>query len=147
MAADIFDVYLEMESAWRTTIPKKLQGLKPRELVDLVRLAKAENGVSQGDAASALGQSPTGMSKIAAKLVQHKWIVVTRSTDNHKKNLLTATSKAHMAMAGLEGKFASAMHTPVAPPARPKPDKKADAKKRMYGDRTLLTLSVERDET
>lgn len=79
MAMNPYEVYLEMESAWRSGIPKELQGMRPKELVTLIRLAAAEKGVSQGAAASALGQSESGMSRITAKLVGAKWVTVARS--------------------------------------------------------------------
>jgi DNA-binding MarR family transcriptional regulator len=123
MAVNPCDVYVEMELQWRSGIPKELQGMKPRELVTLMRLAVADGGVSQGAAASALRQSQTGMSRITAKLLGRKWVTVARSTDNHKQKLITATTEARLAMDALEGKLAAAMksgsgsgkRSPVAP--------------------------------
>lgn len=119
MAVNPYDVYLEMESQWRSGIPKNLQGMRPKELVTLIRLVAAEGGVSHGAAASALRQSDSGMSRITAKLLERKWVTVARSTGNHKQKLITATTKARLAMDDLEGKLAAAMRTPV-PPAVPK---------------------------
>jgi DNA-binding MarR family transcriptional regulator len=147
MAVNPYDVYLAMESAWLASIPKGLQGMRPKELVTLMRLAGAGEGVSQGDAASALGQSPSGISRITAKLLERKWVTVERSTDNHKQKLITATSKARLAMNALEGKLAAAMQATVAPLARTKTDKNADAVRRLYGPRTLFTTSIEGEET
>lgn len=137
MAADPFDLSLELESAWLTGIPKKLQGMKRRELVAVMRLAATENGVSFSAAASALGQSPSGISKIAAKLVQVKWVTITRATDNHKQKLMTATSKAQLAMVALGGNLGAVILTAVVPRRRSKADRDADGARRLYGDRSL----------
>jgi hypothetical protein len=142
MAVNPYDIYLEMESAlsaWSLGIPKGLQGMKSKDLVKLVRLSAVGKGALQADVASALGQSESGMSRITAKFLEAKWVTASRSTDNHKQKLITATTKARLAMGALEGKLAAAMQPAVAPPARPKTDKSEDAVRRLYGTRTLFT--------
>jgi DNA-binding MarR family transcriptional regulator len=147
MVGKPYDVYLEMESAWRSSIPKRLQGMKPKELVKLIRLATAEKGVSQSAATSALGQSQSGMSRITKKLVREKWVVVTRSTVNHKQKLMNATPKAQLAMDTLEGKLAAAIQGAVGSRTAPKTDKRGDVLRRQFGTRTLFTPSVKSEET
>jgi DNA-binding MarR family transcriptional regulator len=141
MAVNPYDVYLEMESAWRAGIPKRLRGMKPEEVVKLVRLAAAEKGVSQGTAASALGQSQSGMSRVTAKFVEAKWVMVTRSTDDHKQKLITATPKARLAMETLKGKLAAAMKGKDT-----RRTSQEDALRRQHGGRTLFTPTVECEE-
>jgi DNA-binding MarR family transcriptional regulator len=117
MAVNPYDVYLEMESAWRSSIPKRLQGMEPRILVALLKLAAPAEGISQGAAASGLGCTQWGMSKIKGKLVREKWVVVRRSTSNHRQVLMTTTPKARLAMNILEAKLAAAMKRTVPPRA------------------------------
>jgi hypothetical protein len=65
-------------------------------------------------------------------------VTVARSTDNHKQKLITATTKARLAMDALEGKLATAMQAAVTPHPRLKAQKNADAR-RIYGTWTLFT--------
>jgi DNA-binding MarR family transcriptional regulator len=142
MTVNPYDVYLEMESAWRSSIPKRLQGMEPKVLVKLLRLAATAEGISQGAAASELGRSQSGMSKITAKLVREKWVTVTRSTDDHKQKLMTTTAKARLAMDTLEGKLTAAMKGTDTR----RVIQKAEGLRRQYGNRTLLAL-IEGQET
>jgi DNA-binding MarR family transcriptional regulator len=147
MAVNLFDLYVDMESAWRTGIPKSLRGMKPKELIDVFRLAAAENGVSQGAAASALAQSQWGMSKITAKLVREKWMTVTRSTENHKQKLMSVTPKARLAMDILEEKLAAAISPIIPTRASRKAEREAAAARRLYGTHTFFNPPLEAEET
>ena len=147
MAVDGYEVYFKMRSVWRSSIPKRLQGVDPRKLIAMLRLAASEGGISQGAAASRLDLRRWGLSKIKKKLVREGWVTVQRSQTNHREKVMTTTPRAQLAMNILEAKLAVAMTAAAGRGARPKAGTTADALKRQYGDRSLLAAMNENQQT
>ena len=133
MATDPFDTYLEMESVWQSKIPKRLQGIKPRILIALLNLAAPAEGISQSAAASKLGLTQWGVSKISRKLIGERWVTVVRGTKpNHRQKLMTTTPKAGLIIKQLQAQLGGAMTRSVVPKAgskkRPHPGMPANAR-------------------
>jgi len=138
MADKALGVYLELDAAWRSSIPKKLQGMTAETLVEVLRLTAETKGISQSDAAAAVGQSQSGMSKIATKLTQEKWVTLTRSANDPKQKLMTITAKAESVMATLGGKLAAVTKDKAALRRLEKAEQKAELLKEQYGGRNLF---------
>lgn len=134
MADKALGVYLKMDAAWRDSIPKSLQGMTAETLVKVVRLTERSKGISQSDAAAALGKKPSDMTNITKRLHRENWVTVTRSADNPKQKLMTTTFKAQSVMATLGLKLAAAMGDKAAP----RQLRKAELLKQQYAGRTPL---------
>lgn len=118
MAVNPYDVYLEMHSAWQSKIPKKLQGMKPRILIALLKLAASAEGVSQSEAASRLGLTQWGVSRVSKKLIRERWVTVVRRTKpNHRHKVMTTTPKAGLIIEQLQAQLGAAMSRSVIPKA------------------------------
>lgn len=138
MADNAFGVYLKMDAAWRDSIPESLQWLTAETFVKGVRLTERSKGISQSDAAAALGQSQSGMSRITTKLTQEKWATLTRSPDDPKQKVMTITAKAETVMATLGLQLAVAMKDKAAPRRLGKAEQKAELLNEQYGGRDLF---------
>ena len=109
MAPNPYDVYLEMASAWQSRIPKGLQGMKPRILIELLKLAASGEGASQSEAASKLGLTQWGVSKISKKLASERWVTIRRSESNHRQKLMITTARAQTVMDALRSDLSSVL--------------------------------------
>ena len=138
MADNALGVYLKMDAAWRDSIPESLQWLTAETFVKVVRLTERSKGISQSDAAAALGQSLSGMSRITKTLTQEGWVTVTRSADDHKQKLMTITAKAKSVMETLGLQLAAAMKDKAALRRLEKAERKAELLKEQYGGRDLF---------
>jgi DNA-binding MarR family transcriptional regulator len=112
------DVFIAMWSMWSARIPKALVGENPDTLLRLIRLADAPKGVSQGALQRELQISQSKVSKVTAKLVEHKWLEVLPDAGDRRFLFVRTSQRAKNTVISVEAQLASLLPRTARSPRR-----------------------------
>jgi DNA-binding MarR family transcriptional regulator len=112
--------YLEVFSNWKINVGEVLSREDPQLLVRIVELSTAKEGISQRALQEELKINQPRLSKLTKKLAVCKWVVLQKSSADHRVVLMTATDLAKTRVDWLRTELAAINAMPKAAPKRGK---------------------------
>ena len=126
------DLFVKMSAMWRNRVPPTLVHESPGTLTRILELGLVSPGVSHSAMRPKLGLNQPEMSKITERLVQARWVEVTRSKKDRRLKLITATAAGRKFLSSLKADLnalLSAEEVRQASSQQPKPSRPASRKK------------------